>query len=901
MCLEPYIIAKLNIVKLCLVRFTSSLLNQKLVFILLCILTSYFPISYLFKHYSLANDTNPVLTIDDRQGEYPLGIYLSILEDKSKNLTIEQITSSEFAGKFVANKKSVPNLGYSNSAYWIKFSINNKSNKEENWLLEIDFPRLNRVDLYQPTINKTSSSDLKDSKPFIQKTLGSSTPFVKREVSHRNLVFPLVVSPEENTFYLRIESFSTISIPATIWSQKTFQQKDQIKLLFLGLYYGILLVLVIYNIFLYLAIRDRIFLFYVMRAVVVGMLQYSLDGFAGQYLWPQSDFLTNHSIQVFSCLFAVSVALLSRDYIYLKENAPLWDKIAIVLAIVFSLLAIGCLFSYNRFVPPLINILGLILVAVLVIPAIICLRKNYFSAKYFLVAILTGFVGSIITIMRNIDLIDDSFFVHYSLHFGSALQVIVLSLGLADRVRVLQKDKEKAELTAALKEKDAEIFKLRNIELIEANLKLKELDQIKANFTAMLVHDLKSPLAVVRAALELLAEDKTIQKDNQQMIFASERSVNKILDLVNEVLELYRSESQEMQLELKPINIENFMRDVTSTARLAAKTSNITVDVQIKLPLPEIMGDINKLERVFSNLISNAIKFTPSGGKITIEVSSVAGIGVEVGLRFLSISITDTGEGILAEEIPYLFEPYRQGESRKKAAGVGLGLAIVKRIVASHGGNISVRSQLGVGSCFTVLLPAVSINEGQSTNNKNISTFTRSGRIVPYSETEPQNQEQVILDKPVDVELNEETPFLISTSSSKTPNTESPRILLVDDENMNQLIVKRQLQQLGYTVDVAANGVAALRALKNKSYSLILMDCNMPIMDGYETTLEIRRREAQERQKNITLSRIPIIALTANSLDDSENCFEVGMDDFLEKPFQMSQIKNILEKWLTKA
>ncbi|KAF0249816.1 MAG: His Kinase A [bacterium] len=890
MWLAQYLVVKLNTSKLYLLRLGKAWWVQNICFILLALLTVGFPIGYFFN--TLADTTSSSLTLNDTKGEYPLGTYLSILEDKNKNLTIEEIASDKFAAQFVVNKTSSLNFGYSKSAYWIKFSLNNKSNKEQNWLLEIDFPRLNQVDLYQANTIKNSSTT------FTKKTIGSSTPFIKREFAHRSLVFPLVLLlEEEKVFYLRVESFSTISIPAMIWNPEAFQQKDQVKLLFLGTYYGILLVLVVYNIFLYFAIGDRVFLLYVIRAMVLGMLQCSFDGFAAQYLWPQSDFLTNHSIQFFGSLFGTSVALLAREYLYLKEKGPLWDKIAKCFAIVFAIFAIFAIFSYNRFVPPFVNILGLILAVVLIVPTIISLRKNDPSAKFFLVSILAGLTGGIITIMRNLDIIDNTFFAHYSLHFGSALQVIVLSLGLADRVRILQKDKEQAELTATLKEKDSEIFRLRNAELTEVNLKLKELDQIKANFTAMLVHDLKSPLAVVRAALELLADDKTINRDNQQMISASEHSVNKILSLVNEVLDLYRSESQVMELEPKSIDVEIFMRDFTSTARLSALANNITVDVQMTLPLPEIMGDISKLERVFSNLISNAIKFTTSGGKITIEVSSVAGTGVEVGLTFLRVSITDTGEGIVAEAIPYLFEPYRQAESRKKAAGVGLGLAIVKRIVASHGGNISVRSQLGVGSCFTVMLPAISASETVISPNKKMATFTKSGRLVPYIETESQKNEEVIFDNSF-----ETTPPLSNMLSAKvTSVSDIPIILLVDDDNMNQLIVKRQLQQLGYKVDVAANGVAALRTLKNKAYSLILMDCNMPIMDGYEATMEIRRREAKERQKGTGFSRIPIIALTANSLDDSENCFEVGMDDFLEKPFQMSQIKNILEKWLIKS
>jgi signal transduction histidine kinase/CheY-like chemotaxis protein len=898
MSLDDFLAAKLNRIKIYLKWLGKYYLHQTTWFITLLFITFSFILLYISAHTILADttDTKLILRLEDTQGEYPLGHYLSILEDKDKKLSIQEVSSKEWAEKFVKNKISAPSLGLSSSAYWIKFTINNKSSSQKDWLLEIDFPRINKVSLFEPTNNPNSKEPL-----FTEKLSGSFTPFNKREFKHHSLIFPInVYSNEEKTFFIRIESISTISIPATVWSKQSFQEKDQIRLLLLGVYYGILLVLMPYDILMYFATKDRIFLIDLTRVIVLTVLQLSFDGFAAQYLWPNSTSLTNHSIQIFSTLFGASIVLLSRDYLNLKEFSPLWDKIAKTLVIILLLITVIPIFAYTRFVSIFINFFGLFIIIALVISTALSLRKDYSPAKYFLISILISFLGGAVTLMRNVNLIDNNFFIQYSLHFGSAFQVIVLSVGLAERVRLLLKSKEDAELLATLKEKDSEIFKLRNVELTEANLKLKEVNQIKANFTAMLVHDLKSPLTVVKSTLELLAGDKTLQKDNQQMISASERSIKKILNLVSEVLEVYRSESKEMPLELKTVDVESFLRDFTLNTRLAAKVNNISVDVQITLPLPQLIGDINQLERVFSNLVSNALKFTSSGGKITIEVTPIVGTGVESGLTFLRFSITDTGEGIPAEEIPYLFEPYRQANSRKKSAGVGLGLAIVKRIVASHGGNISVRSQIGVGSCFTVILPVISVTQEIKSNQKLLATFTRSGKVVPYEKIDSHQIEQAIHD---DTTSKNAPPLILSEPSTESPFLDpknQPTILLVDDDKMNQMIVKKQLQQLGYNVDVAANGVAALRAIKAKSYNLILMDCNMPVMDGYEATLKIRKDEAEQREKSSNIFRIPIIALTANSLSDSERCFEVGMDDFLEKPFELSQIKNILEKWLTK-
>ncbi len=251
----------------------------------------------------------------------------------------------------------------------------------------------------------------------------------------------------------------------------------------------------------------------------------------------------------------------------------------------------------------------------------------------------------------------------------------------------------------------------KNLELEDANLKLRELDQLKAGFTAMLVHDLKSPLSVVKATLDLFETDEVVlNSENGALVSVSSRGVDKILNLINEVLELYRGESQEPRLDACPINPETLLRDCAGEAAVAGRKAGIEVNSRFETPLPPISADRPQLERVLSNLLSNAVKFTPRGGTITLEARAIAGTGVEQGLTLLRISVTDTGEGIPAEAIPYLFDPYRQADSSRRRAGVGLGLAIVKRIVAAHGGNVSVRSQVGVGSTFTIILPSLQEN-----------------------------------------------------------------------------------------------------------------------------------------------------------------------------------------------
>jgi two-component system, sensor histidine kinase LadS len=247
-------------------------------------------------------------------------------------------------------------------------------------------------------------------------------------------------------------------------------------------------------------------------------------------------------------------------------------------------------------------------------------------------------------------------------------------------------------------------------ELAESNLKLREMDEQKAGFTAMLVHDLKSPLAVVKATFEFLQTTPSVMdalksESLDSFIESSIYNLDRVLDLVGEVLDVFRSESQELQLLKMQTDLVMVLSRCLEQATVMAGTKKITVEAPDLPDSVMLEVDSGKIERVFSNLLSNAVKFTAKGGTVRLEAAFVTGEGVEAGTRWFRVTVTDTGAGIPPEDLPYIFDPYRQTSATKGRVGVGLGLAIVKRIVAAHGGSVSVRSKVGVGSAFTVELP----------------------------------------------------------------------------------------------------------------------------------------------------------------------------------------------------
>lgn len=242
----------------------------------------------------------------------------------------------------------------------------------------------------------------------------------------------------------------------------------------------------------------------------------------------------------------------------------------------------------------------------------------------------------------------------------------------------------------------------RNRVLAESYASLQELERLKAGFTAMLVHDLRSPLAGIKTVLELYEEEGTIKPAH---LTHCRQAIQNIVGMLNDLMELFRSEAGEIPLNKRPTSPRELLETLCSAFSPQAEHRNIRLEYACPDGLPDIDVDPQQVNRILSNLVGNAMKYTPSGGRIHLDASTVEGGGVDLGLRWLQISVTDNGQGIPADQLPYVFDPYRQASKRDASVGFGLGLAIVQRLMAAHKGRVSVRSQVGVGSTFSMNFP----------------------------------------------------------------------------------------------------------------------------------------------------------------------------------------------------
>ncbi len=392
-----------------------------------------------------------------------------------------------------------------------------------------------------------------------------------------------------------------------------------------------------------------------------------------------------------------------------------------------------------------------------------------------------------------------------------------------------------------------------DVELRRAKEAAEESARAKAIFLATMSHELRTPMNGVLGCTQLL-QDTALTDPQRQLLETMHRSAESLLVLVNDILDFSKIEAGKMSLEVADVEITPLIADVITLTSDAAKKKGLLVQVHVAPDIPaELRGDPVRLRQILFNLVGNAIKFTEQG-EIVVSVKTVPCPQSHSDAVVLHWTVKDSGIGMTAEQQARLFGAYAQAEesTARRFGGTGLGLMICRQLVELMGGTITVESMLGKGSTFsycTSLLPAIQ--------------RTTSAQAV--------------------------TPPLASMADRATP----PKILVVDDNEINQVVACKFLQKLGCHAEVARNGREALDSIAKVVYDAVLMDCEMPEMNGYEATQEIRRQEQS------TTNHLPIIALTGHaSSEDEQKCREAGMDDVVTKPITLPTLRAKMERLL---
>jgi len=400
----------------------------------------------------------------------------------------------------------------------------------------------------------------------------------------------------------------------------------------------------------------------------------------------------------------------------------------------------------------------------------------------------------------------------------------------------------------------------RNEQLAISNAELARATRLKDEFLANMSHELRTPLNAILGMTEGLQEKVfgNVSESQIKALQTIERSGNHLLELINDILDVAKIESGQIELEYSNVAIASLCQSSLNFIKQQALKKRIQIHTKFPNNLPELYVDERRIRQVLINLLSNAVKFTPEAGTISLE-ASVLTLDItqdsDQADGYVRIDISDTGIGIATKNISKLFEPFFQIDSalNRQYEGTGLGLPIVKKIVEMHGGRVIVTSELGTGSCFTIDIPykiAYSAPSQSHQNSNGIAVGQGSSQDVPTS-----------------------------------------KILLVEDNEANIMTVFSYLDAKGYEVTIARNGQEALDLLESLQPDLILMDMQMPIMDGLQATKRIRQISA--------FANTPIIAFTALAMpSDIDICLAAGANSYISKPVKLRELTQAIQRLL---
>jgi two-component system, NtrC family, sensor kinase len=685
------------------------------------------------------------IVYDGKSGQILVnGTFVEILEDKTNQLTFDEVKNSK---AFQPSEKTVPNCGVSKSTFWLRYKVKNESS-DEALTMNLSYPNLDEVELHT----------LYPDTHFVEH-MGKYLPFVNRRYNYPSYIFNLNIEPDSTVqLFLKIRSGGQIMAPIYIGDRKEIFESLRSEVLFIGVFSGIMLIMFLYNLFIYFTVRDKVYLYYVGYILTVGLVQLCLLGYTFQLLWPGSTWLAKHSIYLLSALVGISSIEFIKVFLQTKTFTPKLHKGFIVFNLIYLLYIVLDLFNLSADAYSVIQLCAMLLSIYMMVTAYKIAKKGSRPARFFLLAWSIFLAGVFVYALKDVGIIPYNSTTIYLMPIGSAIETALLSFALADRINILKREKEKSDAKAlqALKENERIIteqnirleskVKERTAELEASNKTLKEAEANLINaekmaslgqLTAGISHEINNPINFVASNIKPLKRDiseillmlskysdikdasEFSQKQKELDQLRKELDIDYLTEEINlllkgideganrtsEIVRGLKTFARADETDLKKINVHEGIDATLGLLNSHFNSAGVKV-VKNYRELPIIDCYPGKLNQVFMNLFNNAVHAmlqTNRPKTLTIETEALD--------ASVLIKISDTGKGMPAAILDKIFEPFFT--TKDVGEGTGLGLSIVYGIIKNHKGTIKVASKENEGSTFIITLP-IALNKNEA-------------------------------------------------------------------------------------------------------------------------------------------------------------------------------------------
>lgn len=704
---------------------------------------------FVFTFMLIGHSSARVIKVGESRTISVIGNQVEILEDPSGKLSVDQVLNSP---NFKLSTSDVPNFGITKSTYWLRFELLNET--INNFVfLTLQYPLIDNVELYTIDTNGSVSVTVTGEKQSIS----------ERKIPNQNFVFQLF-NPKGTTkkYLLKVSSEEQILIPLYIGSSAaTFQAFNNQDIL-TGIYFGIIAVMVFYNFFVYLSVRDRSYLYYVFFIVFIGLTQIALQGYSYRFFWPSYPSIANHSVIFFPAIVGILAIEFFKNFLQIKNYSKYFIYILNLLNVFYIVNCVLSVSGHHRLSQQLLQPNAMLASFIIVGISVYAIRRKNRSAIFFLAAWLIFLVGIIIFILKDIGKLPYNNFTNYILNIGSAIEVIVLSFALADKINIFRKEKEESQanelrvvqeneklvreqnvvLEQKVNERTHEL-KLTNqnletalTDLKEAETQLVESEKMASlgQLTAGIAHEINNPINFVTSnvkplnrdvlilidtitQLEKIALDDVSSAEKQKQIEEYKTDIDydylkvEIDQLLSgigegasrtaEIVKGLRIFSRLDEDDLKKADINEGLE---STLIITNNLLNNVIKIEkhyASLPLIECYP--GKLNQVFLNIISNGVyavrkKFGDADG-------GIISITTKYDEKYIYIIIGDNGIGMDENTKKRMFEPFFT--TKEVGEGTGLGMSIAYNTINKHNGIININSELGKGTDFIIKLPLI--------------------------------------------------------------------------------------------------------------------------------------------------------------------------------------------------